>query len=494
MTRSRRSLAACLAWCLATANVFAAPSLKSCLLESVNGKTERARFSGDTGFQSKDVRPYNLNFPYDPFAILYPIDASEVSDIVVCASKYNRKVQARSGGHDYTNKGIGGNDGAVVVDLKHINHVQVDSSGVAKVGAGNRLKDVCEKLHSAGKRYMPHGSSPTVGIGGHATVGGLGLHSRILGTSIDVMTAAEVVLANGTVVTVVTVSKTRHPDIFWAIRGAGASFGIVTNFYFQTYPEPKEVVNFAFTVASEDPVKLSSAFKAYHEITTAKSLDPRLSSVAIIGKGSVLISGVFFGTESDYQAHNFSHRIPGITEQSATAGLSWMGHMNRTFDSISNIFPEQSHFYAKDTAIAYSSLPSNNSIDAVFKHLQTSDSGSKSWFVLVDLYGGAVNNVRADATAFPHRDLAYFFALYAQTESETSPTTHEFADKAVLLYQGSQPERYLSYAGYTNLRIKGSAQRKYWGNNLARLEKIKSVVDPKDVFSTPQGVKPRGSK
>ncbi|KAI8721444.1 FAD-binding PCMH-type domain-containing protein [Fusarium sp. LHS14.1] len=487
MARSHRSLATYLAWCLATANVFAAPSLKSCLLASVNGQTERARFSGDTGFQSDHVRPYKLNFPYDPFAIVYPIDASEVSSVVVCASKYSRKIQARSGGHDYTNKGIGGNDGAVVVDLKHINDVQVESTGVAKAGAGNRLKDVCEKLHSAGKRYMPHGSSPTVGIGGHATVGGLGLHSRLLGTSIDVMTSAEIVLANGTVV---TVSKTQHPDIFWALRGAGASFGIVTNFYFQTYSEPAEVVNFAFTVSSEDPAQLSNAFKAYHEITTDKLLDPRFSSVAIIGKGSVIISGVFLGTEAGYKALNFDSRIPGITERNIVAGLSWMGHMNRTFDSISNIFPDQSYFYAKDTAIGYSSLPSNDSIDSVFEHLQNSDSGSKSWFVLVDLYGGAVNDVSSDATAFPHRNLAYFFALYAQTESETSQTAHEFADKAVLIYQGSQPEKYLSYAGYTNLRIKGSAQRKYWGSNLARLEKIKSQVDPKDIFSTPQGVKP----
>ncbi|KAM6540410.1 hypothetical protein FALCPG4_002127 [Fusarium falciforme] len=491
MARSHHSLVACLAWCLATANVFAAPSLKSCLLASVNGQTERVRFSGDTGFQSDHVRPYNLNFPFEPYAIIYPIDASEVSSIVVCASKYNRKIQARSGGHDYTNKGIGGNDGAIVVDLKHINHVQVDSSGVAKIGAGNRLKDVCEKLHSAGKRYMPHGSSPTVGIGGHATVGGLGLHSRLLGTSLDVMTSAEIALADGTVV---TTSKTQHPDLFWALRGAGASYGIVTSFSFQTFPEPEEVVNFAFTVSSEDPAQLSNAFKSYHEITTDKSLDPRFSSVAIIGKGSVLISGVFFGAEADYKALDFEGRIPGITERNIVAGLSWMGHMNRTFDSISSIFPEQSYFYAKDTAIGYSSLPSNDSIDTVFEHLQSSDSGSKSWFVLVDLYGGTVNDVSSDATAFPHRDLAYFFALYAQTESETSQTAHEFADKAVLIYQGGQPGKYLSYAGYTNLRIKGSAQRKYWGNNLARLEKIKTIFDPRDAFSTPQGVKPRGGK
>lgn len=164
--------------------------------------------------------------------------------------------------------------------------------------------------------------------------------------------------------------------------------------------------------------------------------------------------------------------------------------MNRTFESISNIFPDQSYFYAKDTAIPYSTLPSHDTVDTVFEYLQTTDSGSKSWFILVDLYGGAMNDISSDATAFPHRDLAYFFTLYAQTESGTTKIAHDFVDKAVLIYQENQPEKFLSYAGYTNLRIEGNAQQKYWGNNLPRLEKIKTAVDPKDTFSTPQSVKP----
>ncbi|KAM5341204.1 hypothetical protein ACJ41O_015313 [Fusarium nematophilum] len=474
-----------LLWYLATAQALSSStlstreSLRGCLSDAVS-QSERVRFSDDSDFQSGHVRPYNLNFPYVPFAVVYPIDPTEVANLVVCASKNARTVQARSGGHDYTNKCIGGDDGAVVVDLKNINGVQLDSDGIARVGAGNRLRDVCEKLHSQGARHMPHGSSPTVGIGGHATVGGLGLHSRLRGTSLDVMTAADVVLANGTTV---HVSDSKHSDIFWAVRGAGASFGIVTHFYFQTEPEPKEVVNFAMTVSSTNTATLSSAFKAYHKITTDRSLDPRLSSVAIIRKNTVLISGVFFGTRSQYATVDFSARIPGVTEQSLVSDLAWMGHMNRTFDSISAIFPDQSYFYAKDSAIAYSTLPSNAAIDTVFEHLQ-SYSGSENWFALVDLDGGAVNDVAPGATSFPHRDLAYFFALYAQTESQTAQSTYEFVDKAVLLYpyQNSKPEKYLSYAGYTNLRIKRSPQRKYWGNNLPRLERIKASVDPEDLL------------
>ncbi|KAK7227881.1 hypothetical protein V2G26_000051 [Clonostachys chloroleuca] len=432
-----------------SARANSADTLKDCLLDAVGGNLAEIKFSSDDGFRSDHVRPYNLNFPWAPFAITYPTEASNVAKIVTCTSKHDRRVQARSGGHDYTNKCIGAGDGAVIIDVKNLNQVQVNSAGIATVGAGNRLKDVCEKLHANGKRYMPHGSSPTVGIGGHATVGGLGLHSRLLGTSIDVMTGAEVVLANETIV---HASEKEHSDLFWAIRGAGASFGIVTSFDFQTKPEPDNVINFSYTISSTSSANLSAAFKAYHRNTIERNLDRRLSSMAVISKDTLLISGVFFGSRSDYA---------------------------------------DSYFYAKDTAVTYSTLPSNSTIDTVFEHLQTAKPGTDAWFVLIDLYGGAMNDVAAGATSYPHRDLAYFFALYARSGSETTGTIHDFVEKAVLTYQDNKPERFLSYAGYTNLRIKGSPQKQYWGANLSRLEGIKAVVDREDVFSTPQGVKPR---
>uniref|UniRef100_A0A8H7TQG9 FAD-binding PCMH-type domain-containing protein n=1 Tax=Bionectria ochroleuca TaxID=29856 RepID=A0A8H7TQG9_BIOOC len=446
-------------------------ALEDCLLNAVGGNLAEAKFSSEDGFKSDHVRPYNLNFPWVPFAITYPTEASKVAEIVTCASKHDRRGQTRSGGHDYTNKCIGAGDGAVIIDVKNLNQVQVNSAGIATVGAGNRLKDVCEKLHANGNRYMPHGSSPTVGIGGHATVGGLGLHSRLLGTSIDIMTGAEVVLANGTIV---HAPEKEHSDLFWAIRGAGASFGIVTSFDFQTKPEPENVVKFSFTISSTSPANLSAAFKAYHRITVDRNLDRRLSSVAVISKDTLLISGVFFGSKSDYEGVDLGSQIPGITNRTLKTDLTWMGHMDATFKSISDLFPDQSYFYANDTA-----------------HLQTAKPGTDTWFVLIDLYGGAANDAAAGATSYPHRDLAYFFAFYARSGSETTSTIHNFVEKAVLTYQDNKPEKFLSYAGYTNLRIKGSPQKQYWGANLSRLEGIKAVVDREDVFSTPQGVKPR---
>ncbi|CAG9949966.1 unnamed protein product [Clonostachys rosea f. rosea IK726] len=422
-------------------------ALEDCLLNAVGGNLAEAKFSSEDGFKSDHVRPYNLNFPWAPFAITYPTEAStlpkllsvppnmiaeyrlEAADMTIQTNIYGRT--------RLTGTGIGAGDGAVIIDVKNLNQVQVNSAGIATVGAGNRLKDVCEKLHANGKRYMPHGSSPTVGIGGHATVGGLGLHSRLLGTSIDVMTGAEVVLANGTIV---HASEKENSDLFWAIRGAGASFGIVTSFDFQTKPEPENVINFSFTISSTSPANLSAAFKAYHRITIERNLDRRLSSVAVISKDTLRISGVFFGSKSDYAGVDFGSQIPGITNRTLKTDLTWMGHMGATFKSISDLFPDQSYFYAKDTAVTYSTLPSNSTIDAVFEHLQTAKPGTDTWFVLIDLYGGAANDAAAGATSYPHHDLAYFFAMYARSGSETTSTIHDFVEKAVLTYQDNKPE------------------------------------------------------
>lgn len=415
--------------------------------------------------------------------------AAMITRIKVCQSRSLNNMSLRLISFFFS--ALGGADGAIVVDMMYLSHVQVDSTtGIAKVGAGNKLKDVAEKLHAANGRYMPHGSSPTVGIGGHATVGGLGLHSRLDGTTLDTLQEAEVVLANGTIV---RASSDENSDLFWAIRGAGASFGIVTEFTFQTKPEPKEVLNFAFTMASTDPASLSASFKAYHQITNDVDLDRRFSAAVVITKNQLQITGAFFGPQSDFDRINLESRIPGITERSVVAGLSWMEHMNRTFDTISSIFPAQSYFAALDTCITRSTLPTNTSIDNMFQHVQTADSGSNNWFVLIDLYGGAVGDVAADATALPHRDMAYFFTPYAITDSVTNETTRNFIEKAVLEIQGNEPEKYLSYAGYTSLPSGFVPQEKYWGPNLARLQKIKASVDPDDVFSTPYGVKAAGA-
>lgn len=136
-----------------------------------------------------------------------------MSDIVKCASTNSFKVSARSGGHSYAAFGLGGQDNNLVVDLRNLKSVTLQSDGVTVVsGTGNRLGDLAQQIYNLNKRALPHGTCPYVGSGGHAGMGGFGLWSRTSGLLLDRIVAAQVVLANGTIV---TASATSNTDLFW---------------------------------------------------------------------------------------------------------------------------------------------------------------------------------------------------------------------------------------------------------------------------------------
>jgi FAD/FMN-containing dehydrogenase len=109
--------------------------------------------------------------------------------------------------------GLGGQDNAVVVDMVHFQQFSMDTSTwQATVGAGTLLRDLKTRLHNAGRRAIAHGTCPQVGIGGHATIGGLGPISRQWGMALDHILEVEIVLANGTIT---RASATRNPDILF---------------------------------------------------------------------------------------------------------------------------------------------------------------------------------------------------------------------------------------------------------------------------------------
>src|SRR6201992_558608 len=118
----------------------------------------------------------------------------------------------------------------------------------ATVGGGTLLGDLTQRMHDGGGRAMAHGTCPQVGIGGHATIGGLGPASRMWGSALDHVVETTVVLANSSIV---TASQTQNPDVFWALKGAGASFGVITQFKVITHPAPGEAVQYSYTFSSK---------------------------------------------------------------------------------------------------------------------------------------------------------------------------------------------------------------------------------------------------
>lgn len=145
---------------------------------------------------------------------------------------------------------------------------------------------------------LPHGTCPSVGVGGHATLGGFGLDSRMWGLLVDTVTKLDVVLADGTTT---TVSATSDADLFWALCGAGPGFAVVTTFYFKTLPAPTVNINwshsYAFTSAS---TAASAMFFATGWAT--KYAPKELGFGIILAPANVfVVTGVYYGPMAVYE-------------------------------------------------------------------------------------------------------------------------------------------------------------------------------------------------
>lgn len=139
-------------------------------------------------------------------------------------------LSVRSGGHGFG--GLSTNDGGLVIDLSHFNEVTIDEDlTLVRVGAGARWGDVAKTLDPYGLA-ISSGDTTTVGVGGLTLGGGVGWQARNMGLTVDNLEGAEIVTAAGEVL---RASKTEHPDLFWALRGGGGNFGIVTSFTFRAH-------------------------------------------------------------------------------------------------------------------------------------------------------------------------------------------------------------------------------------------------------------------
>lgn len=174
---------------------------------------------------------YNGMIDKHPGIIVQCTSAKEVSQAIHVAREHDLEVSIRSGGHN--GAGLALVDGGMVIDLSGMKKIEVyPERNQARVEPGNTLSEVDAATHQHGLA-LPSGIIGTTGIGGITLGGGLGYLSRKGGLTIDNMLECEVVLANGEIV---TANAESHPDLFWALRGGGGNFGVVTSFTFNLIP------------------------------------------------------------------------------------------------------------------------------------------------------------------------------------------------------------------------------------------------------------------
>ncbi|PFH53654.1 Glucooligosaccharide oxidase [Amanita thiersii Skay4041] len=460
----------------------------------------RGVFPGDPDYAASK-RAYNLRFTFSPVAVTYPKDAKQVAEIVKLGSVNNYKIVARSGGHSYIANGLGGKNGAVVVDLKSLSQITV-SSNTATIGTGNRLGDVALALNAKG-RAIPHGTCPYVGIGGHSSYGGFGFTSRMWGLTLDMITSMDVVLANGTST---TVSKDQSPDLFWAMRGAGGSYGIVTSIKVKTFEAPRSVTIFQYSwnLKASDAAKAVSSFQKFAQGT---NLPKEYASEFTIGRGnkvgyiSFQLFGGWYGQEDNLKKilNPYLASLPKPSNGKFTTGsfidsVTYVGGLG-TLNV--HIKPDATDtFYAKSLMTPENSPISDAALNAFMSYM--ANDGYKSntnWFVQMELYGGknsVINTVPSGATAFVKRNALWTIQFYASSPNYQPPFPNSgfnFLDGMVNSILKNSPSNwdYGAYTNYIDERL-SNWQKVYYGSQYQRLKQIKQTYDPKNVFSFPLGI------
>ncbi|KAI8627322.1 Glucooligosaccharide oxidase [Xylariaceae sp. FL1651] len=465
-----------------------APSspLADCLNAVCNSRSDCVAYPTNPLYQISWVSPYNLAFPVVPVAVTRPQTADDVSGFVKCAAANSVKVQPKSGGHSYANYGLGGADGELVIDLVNMQDFSMNTdTWQATIGGGTKLSDVTERLHDNGKRAIAHGTCPGVGIGGHATIGGLGPASRMWGSCLDHVIEVEVVTADGSIK---RANETENADLFFALKGAGAGFGIITEFVMKTHPEPGNVVQYSFSLTLGKHADMIPIFKQWQDLISDPNLDRRFGTEFVAHELGVIITATFYGTEDEWNATGIPKRIP--TGKVSVVVDDWLAVIAQQAED-AGLYLSDIHtaFTARSLAFRADETLSEDAITKMMDYLDDTDHGTLLWFLIFDATGGAISDIPMNATAYSHRDKIMFCQGYGIGIPTLTQTTKDFMNGIIDTIQNSSSQTLTTYPGYVDPSL-ANPQQSYWGPNLNTLGTIKSSYDPNDLFHNPQSVRP----
>jgi FAD/FMN-containing dehydrogenase len=421
-----------------------------------DGLRHLATTPGEPGYQR--LR-HTYSYTGSPALVL----SAESDDDVVAALAHARErggpISVRSGGHGISSRST--NDGGVVLDLSRMHAVEDLDRGerLVRVQAGATWGEVAARLAPHGLA-ISSGDSGDVGVGGLATTGGVGLLGRRFGLTIDHVVGATVVTADGRVL---HVDAEHHPDLFWAVRGAGANVGIVTEFTMRAAEVPG-VVHATLAYDARDAASLLERWGA------AMAAAPRKVTgfLYLFGGGrggtSAMASIVVATTEAETAQRllqPFTEVAPvrgaraAMTSYDAVVQASGAPHTGAAGGATRSALVDG---LDRETAEVLAGLLERGAADSV----------------QLRALGGAVNDVPADATAFAHRHQAFSVlavvsparkaALWAAWEEVL-----EHADGLYLSFETDDDPRRLTEA--------------FPPPTLARLRAVKAEWDPDDVFS-----------
>ncbi len=428
---------------------------------------------------------YNAAIDKRPRWIVRCAEADDVVAAVNHARQWNLLVAIRGGGH--SGPGFGSCDGGMVIDMSPMKRVDVDAhTRTVRVEAGCTQSEV-DRATSAHGLAVPAGLVSTTGVAGLTLGGGTGYLTRKHGLTIDNLLAAEVVLADGSVV---TASKDKHPNLFWALRGGGGNFGVVTAFFFRAHPA-KDVyagpIFYDFAHAAEimrwyrdflpgAPRELGM----FLGIKTVPSCDPFPS--AIWGKRICALISCYNGTEEE------GMRAMKPARDALPEPLM-DGMMQMPFVNLQGLFdpllPKGLQWHWKGDYV------DELSDAAIAEHVEHGGK-SPSELSLMHLYpiDGAVMDVAGDATAWGARGARWSMVIAGiDPDPKKAPALKRWAND----YWAAVHKHNAHGGAYINFMMDDEGEtrlRAAFGGNYDRLAAVKRKYDPANLFRVNHNIRP----
>lgn len=412
-----------------------------------------------------------------PGLVLRPRTSIEVAHALAFARLHSHlPLGIRSGGHGISGRST--NVGGLVIDVSALNEIEILDHGqrLVRIGPGATWKQVAAALDPYGWA-LGSGDYGGVGVGGLATAGGIGLLSRAHGLTIDRLRAVEIVLADGTQV---RASDDENQDLFWAVRGAGANFGVVVAFEFEVY-DVGDVGSAELAMLVPD---FEQALRAYGELA---STAPRDTTVFLVtgqprqGQSVVRLYAMVDSGDPDTIVERltpFTELGPLIQQQAVVT------RYRNVMGKASDVGPEGQHGFGEPVSRSgfLPALTPEFARDAA----ALLDSGLVFFFELRPM-GGAIGDVSSDEMAFSHRTPAFqvtaMGADRAALDDSWAAMAHHFDGLYLSFETDLRPERLLdAFPRHVLARLR-ELKRRYDPGNLFR-DNFNIAPNPADQFGT----------
>jgi FAD/FMN-containing dehydrogenase len=430
---------------------------------------------------------WNAMIDTRPALIVQCAGAADVARCVTFAREQGIQISVRGGGHNIAGSSLATD--ALTIDLSTLCDVDVRTeAGTVRVSPGATLGDLDGATAPHGLA-VPVGINSTTGVAGLTLGGGFGWLSRRLGLTVDSLLSADVVTAEGELV---TCDAERMPDLFWALRGGGGNFGVVTSFTFRAHEVGPDLLCGLVVHPFEDAV---DAVRFYREFTGSEP--DGLSTWMVLrhapplpflpeevhGRMVVVFAFVHSGDPAEGERLVAPLRAWG-SPAGEHAGVMPFAAFQQAFDPL--LTPGARNYWKSHNFEALT----DTTLDVVLDYAGRLPSPESEIFLAH--VGGAANRVAADATAYPHRSTEYVMNVHtrwqdAGKDGACVSWAREFWDASAAEAEAGVYVNFVSDA-------RDEAQvRAAYGSNYERLAAIKRSYDPDNLFRANLNVRPSGT-